>query len=68
MPCFQQRPNWYRKLKGLCHELRGYSAITHLALKICSSVKKALLIKRVDRGLPAPYRFPPRLDFKLSSS
>ena len=29
-------------LKGLCDELRGYSVITHLALKIRSSVKKTL--------------------------
>ena len=26
-------------IKGLCHELRGYSAITHLALKIRQSIK-----------------------------
>ena len=30
-------------LKGLCHYLRGYSVITHLALKIRSSVKKTPL-------------------------
>ena len=50
------------------HELRGYSVITHLALKIRSSVTKPLLIKHVNRVLPAPSRFPPRLDIKLSSS
>ena len=31
----------------ICH---GYSVITHLALKIRSSVKKPLLIKRVNRS------------------
>ena len=30
--------------------------------------QKYLLIKRVNRGLPAPCRFPPRFDMKLSSS
>ena len=30
-------------LKGPYHELRGYSVLTHLALKIRSSVKKPLL-------------------------
>ena len=30
-------------LKELCYELRGYSVITHLALKIRSSVKKTPL-------------------------
>ena len=28
--------------------------------------QKKLLIKRVNRGLPAPSRFPPRFDIKLS--
>ena len=28
--------------------------------------QKTLLIKRVNRGLPAPSRFPPRFDIKLS--
>ena len=37
-------------VKGAMYELRGYSAITHLALKIRSSVKKTLLIKRINRG------------------
>ena len=37
-------------LKGLCHELRGYSVITNLSLKIRSNVKKPLLIKRVNIG------------------
>ena len=30
-------------LKGLCHELRGYSVITNLSLKIRSNVKKKTL-------------------------
>ena len=30
--------------------------------------QKTLLVKRVNRGLPAPYRFPPRFDIKLSRS
>ena len=34
------RPYCIYYLRGLYHELRGYSVITHLALKIRSSVKK----------------------------
>ena len=30
--------------------------------------QKNVLIKRVNRGLPAPSRFPPRFDIKMSSS
>ena len=45
-------------LKGLCHELRGYSAITHFGAKNS-------LERQESRGLPAPSRFPPRLDIKF---
>ena len=51
-------------LNGLCHELRGYSVITHLTLKIRLSVKKTLLIKHVNiyRVLVAFQLLVPHLD------
>ena len=62
-------------LKELCHELRGYSVITHLALKIRSSVKKPLLIKHVNIGYSWPsssFSFPTlirdKILIKLTSS
>ena len=39
-----------------------------ISIPIIIIVIKNLLIKRVNHGLPAPCRFPPRFDIKLSSS
>ena len=52
------------ELKGLCDELSGYSVITHLALEICSSVKKLVLIKHVNIGYSWPsssFSFPTQI-------
>ena len=50
--------------------LRIAGLLSHHSFGVKNSIEcqKNLLIKSVKRSLPALSRFPPRLDFKLSSS
>ena len=64
--CNTSNEHIWSRLKGLCYELRGYSVITNLALKIRSSVEKNLLNQACKYSVLVAFQLPlvPHLDWR----